>query len=109
MADDSAATLDRVDWQLLEHLQRDGRVAVAELARRVNLGPTATADRIRRLTDLGVIAARRRQVQGRADESRWSIMRRGRGGHYGVNAALAADSGMTSDGGDGGGDGGGGD
>ncbi|SDU09727.1 TIGR04222 domain-containing membrane protein [Jiangella alkaliphila] len=56
--------------------------------------------------------ALRRQVQGRADESRWSIMRRGRAGHYGVNAALAADSGMTSgDGGDGdgGGDGGGGD
>ena len=33
MADDSTATLDRVDWQLLEHLQRDGRAAVAELDR----------------------------------------------------------------------------
>ncbi|SDR97705.1 Lrp/AsnC family transcriptional regulator [Jiangella sp. DSM 45060] len=62
MADDSAAALDRVDWQLLEHLQRDGRVAVAELARRVNLGPSATADRIRRLTDLGVIAGFRAEL-----------------------------------------------
>lgn len=62
MADDSGAPLDKVDWQLLEHLQRDGRVAVAELARRVNLGPSATADRIRRLTDLGVIAGFRAEL-----------------------------------------------
>lgn len=62
VADDSPVSLDRLDWQLLEHLQRDGRITVAELSRRVNLGPTATADRIRRLGDLGVIAGFRAEI-----------------------------------------------
>ncbi|TDD69438.1 hypothetical protein E1262_12365 [Jiangella aurantiaca] len=55
--------------------------------------------------------ALRRDVQGNAVESRWSVPSgRRRAAAYGVNAALAIDSGMTSDGGgDGGGDSGGGD
>nr|WP_246401076.1 TIGR04222 domain-containing membrane protein [Jiangella mangrovi] len=55
--------------------------------------------------------ALRRAVQGNAVESRWSVPH-GRGSdRHGVNAIVAADAGMTSDGGDGdgGGDGGGGD
>ncbi|MEA5456914.1 Lrp/AsnC family transcriptional regulator [Sinomonas sp. JGH33] len=47
--------LDDVDRAILEHLQRDGRTAVAELARQVNLSASATADRVRRLSDAGVI------------------------------------------------------
>lgn len=47
--------LDAVDRGVVEALQRDGRMSVADLARAVNLSPSATADRLRRLTDLGVI------------------------------------------------------
>ncbi|MEH3078356.1 MAG: Lrp/AsnC family transcriptional regulator [Quadrisphaera sp.] len=47
--------LDTVDRGVVEALQRDGRMSVADLARAVNLSPSATADRLRRLTDLGVI------------------------------------------------------
>jgi uncharacterized protein (TIGR04222 family) len=52
--------------------------------------------------------ALRRAVQGNAVESRWSVPHGRRGDRYGVNAIVAADAGMSSDGGDGGGDGGGG-
>lgn len=48
-------TLDATDHRIVEHLQRDGRLSVADLARAVNLSPSATADRVRRLTDAGVI------------------------------------------------------
>ena len=47
--------LDATDHRILEHLQRDGRVSIADLARAVSLSPSATADRVRRLTDAGVI------------------------------------------------------
>ncbi|MCC2316018.1 Lrp/AsnC family transcriptional regulator [Cellulomonas xiejunii] len=46
---------DATDHRVIEHLQRDGRMSVADLARAVNLSPSATADRVRRLTDAGVI------------------------------------------------------
>lgn len=48
-------TLDATDRALLEHLQRDGRTSVADLGRAVNLSASATADRLRRLTDTGVV------------------------------------------------------
>lgn len=47
--------LDATDHRVLDHLQRDGRLSVADLARAINLSPSATADRVRRLTDAGVI------------------------------------------------------
>jgi Lrp/AsnC family leucine-responsive transcriptional regulator len=47
--------LDATDHRIVEHLQRDGRLSVAELARAISLSPSATADRVRRLTDGGVI------------------------------------------------------
>jgi Lrp/AsnC family leucine-responsive transcriptional regulator len=47
--------LDSTDWALLAELQRDGRITMTDLARRVNLGTTATADRVRRLEAAGVI------------------------------------------------------
>lgn len=40
---------------MIEHLQHDGRTSVAQLARAISLSPSATADRLRRLTDGGVI------------------------------------------------------
>jgi Lrp/AsnC family leucine-responsive transcriptional regulator len=47
--------LDRVDRQILEELQRDGRVSVAELARRVHLSATPCQERMRRLEREGFI------------------------------------------------------
>ena len=47
--------LDVTDHAMIEHLQHDGRTSVAQLARAISLSPSATADRLRRLTDGGVI------------------------------------------------------
>ncbi|AEI13467.1 MULTISPECIES: Lrp/AsnC family transcriptional regulator [Cellulomonas] len=51
----SRLELDTTDHRILEQLQRDGRLSVADLARAISLSPSATADRVRRLTDAGVI------------------------------------------------------
>lgn len=51
--------LDSVDWRLLELLQTDARMPFAELARRVNLSPPTTAERVRRLEAAGVIRSYR--------------------------------------------------
>jgi Lrp/AsnC family leucine-responsive transcriptional regulator len=47
--------LDATDHAIVDALQRDGRTSVAQLARAINLSASATADRVRRLTDGGVI------------------------------------------------------
>lgn len=47
--------LDPTDHAIVARLQEDGRISVAELARAINLSASATADRVRRLTDGGVI------------------------------------------------------
>lgn len=47
--------IDDVACVLLDELQKDARVSCAELARRVGLSPSATAERLRRLEDAGVI------------------------------------------------------
>lgn len=44
-----------MDWQLLDLLQRDGRMTFAELAKRVSLSAPATTERVRRLEQAGVI------------------------------------------------------
>jgi DNA-binding Lrp family transcriptional regulator len=41
--------LNELDMQILNELQRDGRISNAELARRVNLSPPATHARVKRL------------------------------------------------------------
>ena len=47
--------LDRVDRRLLARLQQDGRTAVSQLAREVNLTVTPTLERVRRLEAGGYI------------------------------------------------------
>ncbi|MBS4100913.1 Lrp/AsnC family transcriptional regulator [Tsukamurella paurometabola] len=47
--------LDGTDRAILALLLEDGRTTTADLARGVGLSPSATADRVRRLTDAGVI------------------------------------------------------
>ncbi|WP_337268998.1 Lrp/AsnC ligand binding domain-containing protein [Oryzifoliimicrobium ureilyticus] len=47
--------LDRLDRKILRALQKEGRLSNIELAERVNLSPTATAERVKRLTRDGYI------------------------------------------------------
>ncbi|ALA17483.1 MULTISPECIES: Lrp/AsnC ligand binding domain-containing protein [unclassified Chelatococcus] len=47
--------LDRTDKGILAVLQADGRIATVELAERIGLSPTATSERLKRLTREGYI------------------------------------------------------
>jgi len=55
MASNQRIELDPTDRAIIERLQVDGRISTADLARAVNLSPSSTADRVRRLTDTGVV------------------------------------------------------
>ncbi|MEV4458081.1 Lrp/AsnC family transcriptional regulator [Microbispora sp. NPDC049633] len=57
-----AETLDVTDWSILAELQRDGRVPLTELARRVSLSASATTERVRRMEAAGVISGYRAVV-----------------------------------------------
>lgn len=46
---------DTLDAKLLRILQQDGRIATVDLAQRLGLSPTATAERLKRLTRDGII------------------------------------------------------
>jgi len=48
-------TLDETDRQIVAFLQRDARMANAEIARRLGMAPSAIYDRIRKLEDRGII------------------------------------------------------
>ncbi|MFJ1937301.1 MULTISPECIES: Lrp/AsnC family transcriptional regulator [unclassified Kitasatospora] len=50
-----AVNLDDVDWQIIGQLQREARISLSELGRRVNLSSSATTERVRNLEALGVI------------------------------------------------------
>ncbi|WP_158749721.1 Lrp/AsnC family transcriptional regulator [Acidobacterium sp. S8] len=47
--------LDPYDRNLLEELQKDARASFADLGRRIGLSASATAERLRRMEDTGVI------------------------------------------------------
>lgn len=47
--------LDRIDRQILDILQKEGRIATSELASRVNLSTTPCSERVKRLERDGVI------------------------------------------------------
>ena len=49
------AAADHIDRRLLATLQQDGRISIVDLAERVGLSPTATTERVRRLTRDGYI------------------------------------------------------
>ena len=50
--------LDAIDWQILDHLQRDARLTNVELARLVHLSPSPCLARVRALEATGLIAGR---------------------------------------------------
>ncbi len=47
--------LDDIAWDLLDHLQADGRIGYAELGRRVGLSAPAVATRMKGLEEAGII------------------------------------------------------
>jgi Lrp/AsnC family leucine-responsive transcriptional regulator len=57
-----AESLDATDWAILVEVQRDGRIPLTELGRRVSLSASAATERVRRLEALGVIAGYRADV-----------------------------------------------
>jgi Lrp/AsnC family transcriptional regulator, leucine-responsive regulatory protein len=63
LADDP---LDGANRRLLAELQRNGRLSLAELGRRVGLSPPSVADRLSRLESEGVITGYRAEVDPRA-------------------------------------------
>jgi Lrp/AsnC family leucine-responsive transcriptional regulator len=58
--------IDATDRSLLEELQEDARLSLAELGRRVGLSSPAVAERLRRLGDDGVITGYHVDVDPRA-------------------------------------------
>ena len=50
-----AVNLDLVVWVIIEQLQREARISLSELGRRVKLSPSAVTERVRNLESLGVI------------------------------------------------------
>src|SRR4051794_33497510 len=61
-----STSLDAVDRQILELLQTDGRMANAEIARRLGMAPSAIFDRIRKLEERRVITGYEARVDARA-------------------------------------------
>jgi Lrp/AsnC family transcriptional regulator, leucine-responsive regulatory protein len=57
---------DRTTRRILEELQNDGRLSLAELGRRVGLSPPAVAERVQRLERDGVITGYHARVDPRA-------------------------------------------
>lgn len=58
--------VDDVDRRILEQLQTEGRLSLAELGRRVNLSPPAVGERVQRLERDGVITGYHACVDPRA-------------------------------------------
>jgi Lrp/AsnC family leucine-responsive transcriptional regulator len=66
MAIESSVLLDEIGRNLLSALQEDARLSYAELGRRVGLSPAATAERLRRLEEAGVITGYRVEIDREA-------------------------------------------
>jgi len=55
MAMDSTALLDSFGRMLLDELQRNARLSLAEIGRRIGLSPTATAERMKQMEEVGIL------------------------------------------------------
>jgi Lrp/AsnC family leucine-responsive transcriptional regulator len=57
--------IDRIDVQILNIMQKDARIANAEIARQVGLAPSAVLERVRKLEENGVIRGYATEVDAR--------------------------------------------
>ena len=55
MSSDKNRTLDRIDFTILDTLQKDGRISNTDLAKKVNLSASPCLERVRRLENDGYI------------------------------------------------------
>jgi Lrp/AsnC family leucine-responsive transcriptional regulator len=55
MAMDSTGLLDSFGRKLLDELQANARLSLAELGRRIGLSPTATAERLKQMEEVGIL------------------------------------------------------
>ena len=46
---------DKIDWRIIEELQKDGRIPLSTLGKRIGLSQPAISERVKRLESLGVI------------------------------------------------------
>lgn len=46
---------NEIDLLILKELQKDSRLSIRELSKRINLSPPSVAERVRRLEDCGII------------------------------------------------------
>jgi Lrp/AsnC family leucine-responsive transcriptional regulator len=58
--------IDDTNRRLLDELQEDARLSLAELGRRVGLSPPAVAERVQRLEQQGVVLGYRAEIDPRA-------------------------------------------
>ncbi len=47
--------IDSIDVQILSELQKDSRLSIRELSKRVNISPPSVTERVRRLEENGII------------------------------------------------------
>jgi Lrp/AsnC family leucine-responsive transcriptional regulator len=47
--------IDEIDVLILQELQKDSRISIRELSKRINLSPPSVTERVRKLEDEGVI------------------------------------------------------
>lgn len=66
LTSNTSQDIDAVDRRILGELAVDGRVAFAEIGRRVSLSPPAVAERVQRLQRAGVITGYRAEIDPRA-------------------------------------------
>jgi len=66
MAIESSVLLDETGRKLLAVLQKDARLSYAELGRRIGLSPAATAERLRRLEEAGIVKGYRAEIDREA-------------------------------------------
>src|SRR5580693_3170008 len=55
MTMDSTTLLDFCGRNLLDELQANARLSLAELSRRIGLSPTATAERLKQMEEIGIL------------------------------------------------------
>lgn len=47
--------IDRLNWEILDRLQRNARESFANIGRQVGLTPPAVAERVKKMEDVGII------------------------------------------------------
>ena len=55
MATRESMEIDETGWKILEELQKNARIPFKQLADKVNLSPTATIERVKRMEEEGII------------------------------------------------------